>query len=192
MVIWSMASSLPRSLVAQTGKLATFVNSTLGPALGVSAAVSGSMLQFGVRAQRAGREGPDVDFEESARERVAEHIFAGSVRGLGQEVQVLLRNGVEKDGWSDWGDFDVLARRLADAVRNAGGARLKMDVFFAESDNMIGDADDKGARWFRACWRDVDGVEFASEMVKGSDHDGLWNLRWDVMERVFKTMTREA
>jgi hypothetical protein len=67
-----------------------------------------------------------------------------------------------------------------------------VDVFFAEKDIMIGDAGTKGNKWFEACWRDVDGVEFASETVKGSDHDHVWDLRWDVMERVFKIMTREA
>ncbi|KAF2230349.1 hypothetical protein EV356DRAFT_509172 [Viridothelium virens] len=193
-LLWSLASSLPRSLIAQTGTLATFVNSTLGPALGVSAAVSGGVAQLWPQAKKStGREGADVAFEEGVRERVAERVFAGGVRGLGQETQVLLRNGVEKDGWSDWGDFDVLAPRLAEAVREVGGAdRLKVDVFFAESDIMIGDAGKKGNRWFEACWRDVDGVEFASETVKGSDHDGVWDLRWDVMEKVFKTMTGEA
>ena len=192
MLLWSLVSSLPRSLIAQFGKMASFVNSTLGPALGVSDAVSSRVPQLWAHAKPTGREGPDVDFEDDVRDRVLEHVFAGSVHGVGQEVQVLLRNGVEKDGWSDWGDFDVLAPRLAEAVRGVGGARLKVDVFFAEKDHMIGDAGKEGSRWFEACWRDVDGVEFASETIKGSDHDGVWDLRWDVMERVFKTMTREA
>jgi hypothetical protein len=192
MLVWSLASSLPRSLIAQTGKMASFFNSTLGPALGVSATVSGSMLQLWAQAKTTGREGPDVDFEEALRDRALEQVFAGSVSGLGQEVQVLLRNGVEKDGWSDWGNFDVLAPRLAEAVQAIGGAKLKVDVFFAEMDNMIGDAGTKGNMWFEACWRDADGVEFASKTVKGSDHDGVWDLRWDVMESVFKTMTRKV
>lgn len=192
MLLWSLASSLPRSVVAQTDKMAIFVNSTLAPAMGVSAAVSGSVLQLWAQAKPTGREGPDVDLEEGMRNRLMEHVFTGSVRGLGQETQVLLRNGVEKDGWSDWGDFDVLAPRLAEAVRNVGGVTLKVDVFFAEKDMMIGDAGKKGNRWFEACWQDLDGVEFASETVKGSDHDRVWDLRWDVMERVLKTMTREA
>lgn len=192
MLLWSVVSSLPRSLVSKTDKLATFVNSTLGPMLGVSAAVSGSVLQLWSQTRPTGREGPDVDFEEGLRRRIAEHVFESSVRGLGQEAQVLLRNGVEKDGWSDWGDFDVLAPRLAEAVCGSGGARLKLDVFFAEKDNMIGDAGTKGNKWFEACWNEVDGVDFTSEIVKGSDHDSVWDLRWDVMERVFKTMTQEV
>ncbi|EXJ85984.1 hypothetical protein A1O1_06353 [Capronia coronata CBS 617.96] len=191
MRVWSLASSLPRSLIAQTDKMAVLVNS-LGPAVGVSSAVSGTVLQLWSQAEPSGREGPDVDLEEGLRDRVPKHVFADSVRGLGQETQVLLRNGVEKDGWSDWGDFDVLAPRLAEAVRRVGGARLKVDMFFAEKDNMIGDAGSKGPRWFEACWRDVDGVDFASETVKGTDHDHVWDLRWDVMERVFKMMTQEA
>lgn len=192
MVLWSLAASLPRSLVAQTDKLVTFVNSTLGPVLGVSATVSGSVLQLWTQAKPLGRQGPDVDLEKGVRDRLAEHIFAGSVRGLGQETQVLLRNGVEKDGWSDWGDFDVLTPRLAEAVRGAGGAGLKVDVFFAEKDNLIGDAGTKGGRWFEECWTDVDGVEFTSKILRGSDHDNVWDLQWDVMEIAFKTMVGEA
>jgi pimeloyl-ACP methyl ester carboxylesterase len=203
MIIMSLASSLPRSLVAKADKMATFVNSTLGPVLGVSAAVSGSVMQLWPQTKPSGCEGPDVDFEEGVRDRVAERVFEGNVRGLGQETQVLLRKGAAKAGWSDWGDFDVLAPRLAEAVRSVGvGAdadadasagtrpRLKVDVFFAEKDTMIGDAGSKGPTWFEACWRDVDGVEFASETVKGADHDHVWDLRWGVMERVLKTMTQ--
>ncbi|EXJ65244.1 hypothetical protein A1O7_01585 [Cladophialophora yegresii CBS 114405] len=195
MLIWSLASSLPRSVVARTGNMATFVNSTLGPVLGVSAAVSGSVPQLWSLAKPTGcesEERSDVDLEEDIRDRVAKRVFADSVRGLGQETQVLLRNGAEKDGWSDWGDFDVLAPRLVEAVRAGAGAKLKVDVFFAEKDNMIGDAGAKGTRWFEACWRDVDDVEFRSETVKGSDHDRVWDLRFGVMERVFKTMSQEA
>jgi hypothetical protein len=51
--------------------------------------------------QPTGREGPDVNFEEGVGDRILEHVFAGSVCGLGQEMQVLLRN---------WGDFDVPGR----------------------------------------------------------------------------------
>jgi len=39
-------------------------------------------------------------------------------------------------------------------------------------------------------WR-VDGVEFAKETGSGSDLDRVWDLRWDLIERVFKTMTRQ-
>jgi pimeloyl-ACP methyl ester carboxylesterase len=193
MPVWSLCASLPSSLIAQTGRMTSFVNSTLGPVLGVSAAVSGSVPRPWIRAKSAGREGPDVDFEEGIREGVMnQHVFAGNVLGLGQETQVLLRNGAEKCGWSDWGDYDTLAPRLAEAVRGVGGARLKVDLFFAEKDYMIGDAGGAGSTWLESCWRDVDGVEFASETVKNADHDGVWDLRWDVMERVFQTMTREA
>lgn len=192
MLVPSLASLLPRSLVAQTGKLASFANATFGPAIGVSANFSGSMPRFWPQARLGGREGPDVDLEEGVLERMREQIFAGSVLGLGQEMQLLLRNGVEKDGWSDWGDIDVLAPRLAQAVRSVRGAGLKVDVFFAEKDNLIGDAGGKGSQWFEACWRDVDGVDFTSEMVKGANHDSVWDLRWDVMERVLKTMTKES
>ncbi|KIW64358.1 hypothetical protein PV04_09300 [Phialophora macrospora] len=188
----SLASSLPRSLIAKTDRMATFVNSTLGPVLGVSAAVSGSVSQLWAQAKPTGCEGPEVDLEEGVRDQVAERVFAGNVRGLGQETQVLLRKGAAKDGWSDWGEFDVLAPRLAEAVRGVGGgARLKVDVFFAEKDSMIGDAGSKGPTWFEACWNGVDGVDFASETVKGADHDHVWDLRWGVMERVLKTITQE-
>lgn len=193
MRVWSLASALPRSLVAQTDKLARLANTTLSPVMGVSGALASSVVQLWSQpSEAAGREGADVAFEEGMRERGAEFVFKGSTKGIGQEVQVLLRNGVEKEGWADWGDFDALAPRLAEAVRSAGGARLRVDVYFAQKDHMIGDAGSKGPKWFEACWKDVDGVDFRSETVMGSDHDGVWDLRWDVMERVFKTMTQQV
>jgi hypothetical protein len=172
--------------------MARFVNSTINPVLGVSAAVSGSILQFGSQAKPIDPTDPDVDFEEGVRDQIVKRIFSESVAGLGEETQVVLRNGVEKDGWSDWGDFDVLAPRLAQALREIGSARLKIDVFFAEKDNMIGNAGSKGCQWLEECWRDLDGVEFESRTVEGADHDCVWDQRWGVMESVFSTMTREA
>ena len=191
----SMASLLPRSLVAQAGNVVSFVNSHLGPVLGVSAAVSGSVAQLWSSPPSAtGREGPDVAFEEGVRDRVVERVFRGNVRGLGQEVQMLLRCGPAFDnGWADWGDYDALAPRLAAAVRAAGAtAKLRLEMFYAEKDVMVGDMGTKGPKWFDACWTDVDGVDYVSETVLGADHDHAWDLRWDVMERVFKRMTEEA
>ena len=210
MKIWNLASHLPTSLVSQTDRLATFFFSTLAPLTGASAVLSGSVGQlFSQSERKAGRSGADVDFEERIRGQIGKKIFSESVRGLGQEVQVLLRNGVAKDGWGDWGDFDASAPRLVEAIENdrqvgssadevapqnaenlprSEGRTLRMDVFFAEKDNMIGDAGGKGSTWFESCWKDIDGVDFSSEVVRGSDHDSVWDLRWDVMERVLQNM----
>ncbi len=177
---------LPSSLVSQTGKFASLGNA-LAPSIGASVAVSSSVVQLWSQPKAlSGREGADVAFEESLREGLGEYVFAGSVAGLGLECQVLLRNGVEKDGWADWKDIDELAPRLVDAVRGVGIETLKVDVFFAEKDVMIGDAGTAGPRWFEKCWTGVEGVEFRSEVVKGSDHDRVWDLRWDAMEEMFK------
>ena len=210
MLLWSLASSLPSSLVGLTDKFASLGNS-LGGSFAASSAVTGSVGQLWNQTKIDEGEGNGVGghghghvvFEEGLRDRIGEYIFKDSVKGLGQESQLVLKNGVEKDGWSDWKDVDLLAPRLVDAVRsaagagaaggdgNGGGVKLKIDIFFAEKDLMIGDAETKGPKWFEKCWSEVEGVEFSSEVVKGSDHDKVWDLRWGAMEKVFRRMTTD-
>lgn len=189
------AKYLPSGLVAHTDKVATLINGRLAPVLGVSAVISGSLgrlLPLGRSEEEEevvrGREGEDVAFQDAIGPYIVRHIFqrGGNVVGLGGETQVLLRNGAcEKEGWSDWGDFDGLVPRLVEAVGRVTERRLRVDVWFAENDQMIGDAGSRGVRWFEGCWEGVDGVEFRREVVERATHDDVWELRWDLLERVF-------
>jgi pimeloyl-ACP methyl ester carboxylesterase len=167
----SLAAKLPASLIAHTDKVATFVNIKLGPLHKATAAISGMLPSIEKPPMHRGQQGPEVEFQEAVLTQTMRRVFADSpgARGLGPETQVVLRRGAEEKGWSDWGDLDVVAPRLAQAIKAASGTRLKVDVFFTEKDSLIGDAGSKGCKWFESCWRDLDSVEFASETVMGAD-----------------------
>jgi hypothetical protein len=158
-------------LIAHTDKVATFVNIKMGPLHKATSAISGMLPSIEKPPTSRGQEGPEVEFQEAVLMQTMRRVFADSpgARGLGAETQVVLRRGAEEKGWSDWGDLDVIAPRLAQAVHAASGTRLKVDVFFTEKDSLIGDAGSKGCKWFESCWTDLDNVEFASETIMGAD-----------------------
>jgi hypothetical protein len=78
--------------------------------------------------------------------------------------------------------------RLAEALR-AEGKRLRVDVFYAENDSLIGDGGSKGPRWFDQCWDAQhcgDVIDYCRTIVTGADHDRIWNLRWGAVQKVFE------
>jgi hypothetical protein len=139
-------------------------------------------------------EGMDRDgakLEEQLRPHIITRVYADGVKGVGTDAILLMHkvNGTAGHGWSDWGDYDVLVPRLVEILREKG-KRLTVDVWYAEKDWMIGDGgESKGAKWFDQCWDEEkcgDVVEYRRAVVKGADHDGIWNLRWGCVQTVFE------
>lgn len=197
----SMVQLLPTSVINKTDKLAKLINNHVGPALGASVGFSLALVaKLGPTTAFKGHEDAEehghdrapegARFEEDLWPKVIARIYAEGVRGIGSEAVLLMHKAADAagSGWSDWGDYDQLVPRLAEALR-AAGRRLRLDVFYAEKDMMIGHGrESKGARWFDSCWeqtRCADVVQYRSTTVMGADHDGIWNLRWGMMQEVF-------
>lgn len=215
--LMALTKSLPAAAIAQADTLFRVVYrgvGVVGASTGFSAgvfarltALSGATAASGVgraAADDAAAAGAEEDeeaavgleqdgaaFEERLGPKVMERIFAGGVRGVAADALVLLLKSADTAGgvgWADWGDHDRLVPLLAAALRGAG-LRLKVDVFFAQSDVMIGPGGSKGPQWFDSCWNAeaCDGVvEYSSTTVQGADHDGIWNIRWGVPQTVFE------
>ncbi|EFQ28237.1 hypothetical protein CGRA01v4_11845 [Colletotrichum graminicola] len=133
-------------------------------------------------------------FEQAIWKRVIDKVFAGSVQGLSEEAVLLLKRAEHPGYWGSWEDHDQLVTLLAEKEAELGaggppadGARLKVDVYFAEEDHMIGTRE--GPRWFEDCWRAErrgDRIDFSSCVVSGADHDTIVDLEFDVFERIFR------
>ncbi|KAK3297801.1 uncharacterized protein B0H64DRAFT_458349 [Chaetomium fimeti] len=197
----SLLQSLPPSLISHTDKLIRLVGGHIAPALGTSAGVlnrlgGASALWSGATSSPAdGEEGAasgEVREEERVWPGVMRRVYEEGVAGVSDEALLLLQRGAGAEGgWGDWGDYDGLVPRLGEGLR-AAGRRVRMEVFYAESDTLTGDGGvvSKGGKWFDGLWEGGEGgvVEYGSRTVKGADHDGIWWLRWGAVQQVFEAV----
>ncbi|KXX82332.1 hypothetical protein MMYC01_201299 [Madurella mycetomatis] len=200
----SILQHLPVSVLANTDKFARLVNNHIGPTLGASFGFTLDILVKLVPASfmkesnvvnddndangGANAEPEGASFEEEIWASIIDRVYADGVQGISVEAVLLMQRIDGVDGWGDWGDYDKFVPRLAEALR-AAGMRLRVDVFYAEKDHMIGDGGSKGPLWFDQCWNETSRggvIDYQSRTVKGADHDRIWNLRWGTMQEVFE------
>ncbi|KAK3331832.1 hypothetical protein B0T19DRAFT_355064 [Cercophora scortea] len=185
----ALVKHLPAGLIGNFDKVASLVNSYVGPVIGASSVLAAKLTP-------ASKDGEPVAAEVKAEEEVwpavMKQIYAEGVQGVSAEAVLLMQKVHGATGWSDWGDYDALVPRLVGVLRVTAAmavrGRVKVDVFYAESDHMIGEGGSKGPVWFDGCWvgpRTAEVVEYGCRTVPGADHDGLWGLRWGVMQEVF-------
>jgi hypothetical protein len=140
-----------------------------------------------------------------------------NIAGVSDEATLLLKRG--GSGWfgsmqsavswssrGDWQDYDALVPMLAAreedmaSLGSGSGAwtsqmngRLKIDVFFAEADHMIGTT--KGPEYWEGCWREEKRggrIVYSSQTVKGTDHDNILDLSKGVAQAVFRAVGGDA
>ncbi|KAH0423970.1 interferon-induced gtp-binding protein mx2 [Colletotrichum camelliae] len=196
--LMSLTSGLPQGLVGAFDKVAGFMVRSLVPATaGVSNAVSGMVSGLvpslaGTAAEVYTAPGvSDVrlaEYEEKIWGTLMKRVYAESVQGLGQDAVLLLKRDGNEGFWGEWGDYDKLVPILAQQERELG-VGLEVEVFFAASDAMIGTGD--GPRWFEQCWREEqrgEKIKFSSCVVPEADHDSIMSLRFDVFERIIRSV----
>ena len=115
------------------------------------------------------------------------------MQGLGQDALLLLKREEYPGCWGSWGDYDSLVPLLAQLERERCGDNpsattpLRVAVYFAESDIMIGTA--AGPTWFDHCWRAEqrgDCINYSSTTIARSNHDDILALRHGVIGRIFQ------
>ena len=195
---------LPRGLIAKADVLASTINTYVAPVLGPVAQSSmaiATSLNFGSKPIDPGAGAPTEEEKETWRrmakseetvwEDLMTHMNKESLKGISTDAVMLARkaDGMRENGWSDWGDYDALMPKFAEIFR-ARQAKLKVDIYFAEKDFMIGDAGTKGPIWFDSIWKQepTDWIDFHSEYVKGTDHDNIFFLRFGAIRKVFENI----
>lgn len=177
-------------------KLVTLVNNHILPLVGTSAALSVGVLDKLSSASllREGGSQPsvaeDVKFEEEMSPKIMDRIYAEGVQGISAEAILLMQKANGSAGWSDWGDYDQLVPRLASTLR-AAHRRLRIDVFYAETDSLIGNAGSKGQKWLDKCFNaqgNEDAIEYRSRVVAGADHNTVWNLKAGAAQEMFEVV----
>lgn len=194
----SLARSLPVQVLGQTDTFVKLINNHIGPMIGTSLGLStGLAAKLGSNTAghdrtAANTSNQEADFEERIWDKVMERIYEEGVQGLSPEAILLLQKVDGADGWGDWRDYDTLVPRLVEALRSTGST-LNVVVFYAEKDLLIGDGDSKGPLWFDRCWDapdQRDTINYYREIIRGSDHNGIWNLGCGTVQQVFAQIDR--
>ncbi|KAI1381278.1 hypothetical protein F4677DRAFT_120982 [Hypoxylon crocopeplum] len=198
-----LAHVLPDSLVGSFDRIVNFFQASVNPAIQSSSGLIGKISAS--REEREflapGVDPADVEFEENLHQELFRRINAESIQGLGQDSLLLLKRTDDPEFWGTELDYDKLVPRLAktESELNAGTTDaaaaaattlpLRVDVFFAESDIIIGTG--AARQWFDDCWRAEqrgERITYSSAVVPKSNHDNLLDLRYGVPERIFQAM----
>ncbi|KAI2619620.1 hypothetical protein GGR54DRAFT_630651 [Hypoxylon sp. NC1633] len=191
-----LANVMPDTLVGKLDRIVHFLQSSLGPALQVSSTFIPA-LQAEKDFFAPGVDAEEVEFEENLFPATIRRVNAESTQGLGADAVLLLKRKEHPEYWGSWVDYDGLVPLLAKAERelstgssgSPAPSPLKIDVFFAESDVMIGTG--PALKWFDNCWRAEqrgDRIQYTSVVIPKTNHDNILDLRFGVPERVFQAM----
>ncbi|KAJ5206706.1 hypothetical protein N7472_003154 [Penicillium cf. griseofulvum] len=177
---------IPRLFVAKDGSAAA-MSGTMIANLTASFPSSSGDEQAKNRLYISQNYGLDVDQQKEIDSSMMQCMFAENTVGSNSEALQCLRK--EPNTWGKCEDYEVCVRELVERERGRGGTPLKVQIFFGETDSMIGK---KGQAYVEKCWQaaHVDSrgaVEFDSKVVSGTDHDTVVPSA-EVWEAIFKEM----
>lgn len=128
------------------------------------------------------------DVQKALESETTKAVFKESTVGANSEALLCLKKG--KQG--QWGRCEDLADYLTDLAslersrRESAtiGGKLKVDMFFGETDFMIGEA---GQAYVEKCWQDSnykDAFDYEATTIVESNHDSVVSSV-EVWERIF-------
>ncbi|KAI0194884.1 Alpha/Beta hydrolase protein [Xylaria flabelliformis] len=198
--VLKLVGLLPNALVGNYDRLVQFFQGSLGLAFQFSDFV-GTMpsLIRGSDFLAPGADPDDVALEESLLPELISRFQKEDLRGLGKDAILLLKRDENPGCWGIWNDYDTLVPSLAQAERelrtgDSGTtiSPLQVDVFFAESDTIIGTT--AAPAWFDNCWgpeQRGDFINYSSVTVPKTSHNAILDLRYGVVERIFQAMSNQ-
>ncbi|KAI0436907.1 hypothetical protein F4803DRAFT_198279 [Xylaria telfairii] len=194
-----LAGLMPNALVGNYDRLVQFFGGGLGLAFQLSDIVgSVPSLTRGSDFLAPGADPEDVALEDSLLPELLSRFQKEDLRGLGKDALLLLKRDQYPGCWGTWNDYDTLVPSLAEAERQlrAGSSDavspLQVNVFFAESDTMIGTT--TAPAWFDDCWRPEqrgDFINYSSVTIPKTTHNTILDSRYGVVERIFQAMSNQ-
>ncbi|KAI1421976.1 hypothetical protein F5Y12DRAFT_660680 [Xylaria sp. FL1777] len=191
-----VAGFLPNGLVGSCDKLLQ-VAANMGSALHFSNLFSGLLPSLGQEPTplASGADPEAVALEESLASEIFRRITNEDVRGISQDALLLLKRDEYPGCWGAWNDYDTLVPLLAQvetercAVDSSTVSPLKVHVFFAESDHIIGTT--MAPAWLDDCWRSEQrghDIDYTSVTIPNTIHDKILDLRYGVAEEIFREL----
>jgi hypothetical protein len=181
-----LASKLPEGLVDKFHNVVGFVAQKVQPAVawsgGVSSSISGLFNSStdssdSDAAMLAAQYGTSEDVAKMIPKLSTKYFFAEDARGGTEEAKLCLKMGGE-NLWLICEDYktyiESLLKQEEERSKSADASgKLKMKVYYAESDMMIGEG---GKRYFEECWRTHEVsrfVDFDSKTLPGTNHETI-------------------
>jgi hypothetical protein len=152
---------------------------------------------------------PNADNARDFSAVVMKYVWAEDTCGGSEEAKLCLKRG----GQNIWGCFEsyedavnmVLERETAVSSQAPNAAKLKINVFLAAEDGLVGL---KGGTYLDRCWRGDDDrrelglgrhggdrlgeIDYESVVVESVGHDEIIaNVEYGVVERIFKAVTSD-
>ncbi|OKL62453.1 hypothetical protein UA08_02901 [Talaromyces atroroseus] len=177
----AMIQRLPTSVVGNTHQLMKVMRQLGGSSIASSLASS--------TPSRTAETGDELQIIQKMWPSIVNRMHSENTEGVSAEALLLLQKVGNGSGWDDWGDYDLLIPRLVQSLR-AANRGLRLEIFYAEKDWMIGDAGSRGPAWFDGCWttQAAEVVDHHSRVVAGADHDTVWDLQWDATRTLFESI----
>lgn len=184
----AMIQRLPNSALGNTHRLMKLMNQLGGSSIGSSLASASSSMPSRTAPETAEAD-DEVQFIQKTWPAVLNKMYTEGTEGVSAEALLLLHKVGNGSGWDDWGDYDSLIPRLVQNLR-AANRRLRLEIYYAEKDWMIGDAGSQGPTWFDGCWTTQAAavVDHHSSVVAGADHDSIWDSQWDATRTLFESI----
>lgn len=182
---------IPRLFLAQDGS----ATATSGAAVArFSAMLSPSTIEEKEKNRRYIEQnyGLSLDQQVEIDSSMMQFMFKENTVGSNSEALQCLRK--KPNTWGKCEDYGVFVRDLVERERGRAGVPLKVHLYFAEDDSMIGR---KGQAYFEKCWHQAGSgdlgnvLKFESTTIPGSDHDSLVQSA-EVWERILREMKRTA
>jgi pimeloyl-ACP methyl ester carboxylesterase len=206
MTLWNTASKIPASIIGHWNDVNKFINTRVMPSIGWSGGVLSSITNL-FRAEPGGakdsgatdaaeRYGVDAEVAKHISKLVTKFFLAEDTSAANEEALLCLK----KHGPGCWGiceDYEEYVRLLIKAEKDrrpaARAKKLRVEVYFAESDLMIGDAGDKGQTYFDNCWKQAEGlsdvIDYESQVLPETNHETvLADFKKGALKRIFESI----
>ncbi|KAJ5788668.1 hypothetical protein N7457_003658 [Penicillium paradoxum] len=176
---------IPRLFLVQDGSV-TASSGAMITKLSAMVSTKSSEYQTQNRGYIAQNYGLSPEQQKEIDSSMMQFMFQENTVGSNSEALQCLRK--EPNTWGKCEDYEVFVKELAEREGGRAGVPLKVRVFFAESDSMIGV---KGQAYIEKCWHqrgDGDSrsvIEFDSRVVSSTDHDSLMQSA-EAWESIFK------
>lgn len=180
--LMNLASKVPVPILDSWHNVMRFVAQKVQPAVawsgGVTTAVTGlfgSSDDSESDAALVAKFGTSAEVGRKIEKIATKYCFAEDMRAGTEEAKLCLRKG-GPDSWMICDDYKNYVHSLAQKEKDAASSdpahhKLKIRVFYAESDIMIAEG---GKKYFDECWKVPDVLEqvnFESETLPGTDHE---------------------
>ena len=200
------ASKVPNGMLDSWNGVIKFVNQRIAPVT----AWSGGIITSSSGLFKANTENAELECTRLAEKYGTSAEVAKQIEKLGfkyffeedtsagnDEARLCLKKG-DSDAWLICDDYKEYVQSLLDmekkrAQPESSQPKLKIQVYYAESDIMIGKG---GQRYFEECWNRKDVlnvVDFESRELPGTNHEtALDDHKRGALKSIFEEVTRGA